>query len=121
MHRDFTVVASCSDGASCTEAIRFLVPDVALVDAALPDVSRQRILAPTKAVNPRIPTIFFAETTCDSDLQRLALEGACIVLPKAAIPEMLIATLAGRCAGRGSGLAHRRPSQRGVRRGVSGP
>jgi DNA-binding NarL/FixJ family response regulator len=93
MHRDFTVVASCSDGASCIEAIRFLVPDVALVDAALPDVSRQQILAPANAVNPGMPIIFFAGTMGDRDLQRLALDGACIVLPKDAIPELLVATL----------------------------
>ena len=93
MHRDFTVVASCSDGASCIEAIRFLVPDVALVDAALPDVSRQQILAPASAVSPGLPIIFFAATTSDRDLQRLALDGACIVLSKDSDAEMLVATL----------------------------
>jgi DNA-binding NarL/FixJ family response regulator len=93
MHREFTIVASCSDGASCIEAIRFLVPDVALVDAALPDVSRQQILAPLNAVNPGMPIIFFAGTMGDRDLQRLALDGTCIVLPKDAIPELLVATL----------------------------
>lgn len=93
MHRDFTVVASCSDGASCIEAIRSLVPDIALVDAALPDVSPQQILAPASAVSPGLPIIFFAVTTGDRDLQRLALDGACIVLPKDADPEMLVATL----------------------------
>ncbi|MCK1716831.1 response regulator transcription factor [Bradyrhizobium sp. 141] len=91
--RDFAVVASCSDGASCIEAIRFLAPDVALVDAALPDFSRQRILAPTKAVGPSAPIIFFTGIKGDSELQRLASDGACIVLSKDSDVEMLVATL----------------------------
>jgi len=91
--RDFAVVASCSDGASCIEAIRFLAPDVALVDAALPDFSRQRILAPTKAVGRRAPIIFFTGMAGDHELQRLASDGACIVLSKDSGVEMLVATL----------------------------
>ena len=31
--RDFVIVASCSDGASCIEAIRSLAPDVAMLDS----------------------------------------------------------------------------------------
>ena len=30
--RDFEIVASCSDGAGCIEAIRKLAPDVAVLD-----------------------------------------------------------------------------------------
>lgn len=91
--RDFTIVASCSDGASCLEAIRFLVPDIALVDAALPDVSRRQILALANAGCPGTPIIFFAGVAGDSECQRLALDGASIVLAKDANPEMLVATL----------------------------
>ncbi|MDA9452117.1 LuxR C-terminal-related transcriptional regulator [Bradyrhizobium sp. CCBAU 21360] len=91
--RDFVVVASCSDGASCIEAIRFLAPDVALVDAALPDFSRQQMLARANAVGPRAPIIFFTGITADSELQRSALNGACIVLSKDSDAEMLVATL----------------------------
>ena len=91
--RDFTIVASCSDGTSCLEAIRFLVPDIALVDAALPDVSRRQILALANAGSPGTPIIFFAGNAGDSEWQRLALDGACIVLAKDANPEMLVATL----------------------------
>ncbi|PJG50079.1 DNA-binding response regulator [Bradyrhizobium forestalis] len=91
--RDFTIVASCSDGASCIEAIRFLAPDVALVDAALPDVRRQQILAPAKAAGPGPAVVFFTGTAADCELQRLALDGACIVLSKDSGAEMLVATL----------------------------
>ncbi len=91
--RDFTIVASCSDGASCIEAIRFLAPDVALVDAALPDVRRQQILAPANAAGQGAAVVFFAGIAADCELQRLALGGACIVLSKDSDAEMLVATL----------------------------
>lgn len=102
--RDFTIVASCSDGASCLEAIRFLVPDITLVDAGLPDVSRQQILALANTVGPAVPIIFFAGIAGDLELQRLALDGACIILPKDASPEMLVATLRKAAQGVGAGL-----------------
>jgi len=91
--RDFAIVASCGDGASCIEAIRFLVPDVALVDAALPSVSRQQILAPANAAGPRPAVVFFAGIAADCELQSLASDGACIVLSKDSDAEMLVATL----------------------------
>lgn len=98
--RDFTIVASCSDGASCIEAIRFLVPDVALVDDALPDVSRQQVLALAKAAGPGPAVVFFAGIAADGGLQRLALDGACIVLSKDSDAEMLVATLRKAAQGR---------------------
>ncbi|MGY3034434.1 two-component system nitrate/nitrite response regulator NarL [Bradyrhizobium sp. USDA 4354] len=91
--RDFTIVASCSDGASCIEAIRFLVPDVALVDAGLPDVGRQQILALATAAGPGPAVVFFTGNAADCELQRLALNGACVVLSKDSDAEMLLATL----------------------------
>jgi len=93
MQRDFTVVASCNDGASCIEAIRFLAPDIALVDPTLPDLSREQILGPASAASPGAPIIFFAGTTGDLELQSLALDGGCILLPRDAHPELLVETL----------------------------
>lgn len=91
--RDFAIVASCSDGASCIEATRFLMPDVVLVDAALSFVSRQQLLAPANAAGPAPAVIFFAGTATDCELQRLASDGTCIVLSKDSDAEMLVATL----------------------------
>ncbi|GMO46268.1 MULTISPECIES: response regulator transcription factor [Bradyrhizobium] len=104
--RDFVVVASCGDGASCIEAIRFLAPDVALVDAALPDFSRQQILARANAVGPRAPVIFFTGIKGDSELKRLALDGACIVLSKDSDVEMLVATLRKAAQGQAAASGH---------------
>lgn len=101
--RDFTIVASCSKGASCIEAIQFLVPDIVLVDASMPGVSRRQIVALANGVDPGIAVIFFAGIADDHELQGLAVDGACIVLTKDADPEMLVATL--RKAAQGQGAA----------------
>ena len=50
-HRDFAIVASCHDGASCVEAIRNLAPDVALLEDSLSDVTASEILAIANAEN----------------------------------------------------------------------
>lgn len=110
-HRDFEIVASCRDGASGAEAIRFLVPDIALVDAALPDVSRQQIHSLSKAVDPNVSVVFFADVAGDRELERMSLEGACIVLPRDANPETLVATLRG--AAQGQARASPWPGQAG--------
>lgn len=101
--RDFTIVASCSKSASCMEAIQFLVPDVVLVDAAMPGISLRQILALANGVDPGIAVIFFAGIADDHELQGLSVDGACIVLTKDADPEMLVATL--RKAAQGQGAA----------------
>lgn len=90
--RDFAIVASCSDGASCIEAIQFHVPDIALVDAEMPDMRELEILALANSAGLGSRVIFF--TTADhAELQRLAAEGACAVLTKEAKPEVLVKTL----------------------------
>jgi two-component system, NarL family, nitrate/nitrite response regulator NarL len=40
----FKVVASCSDGPTCIEAIRSLVPDIAILDVSLPGLTGLEIL-----------------------------------------------------------------------------
>src|SRR6267143_5427273 len=41
----FKVVASCSDGTNCIQAIRSLVPDIALIDISMPGLTGLEILA----------------------------------------------------------------------------
>jgi two-component system, NarL family, nitrate/nitrite response regulator NarL len=111
---DFVIVASCGDTASCIEAIRLLVPDIALVDVAMPDISQPDLLALANAAGQGIRVIFFAATADDRELQRLAADGACAVLRKDAKPEMLVATL--RKVAQSQGLASRSPSTGGEAR-----
>ena len=44
-HYDFKIVAACSDGRSCIEAMRNLAPHVAIVDVSMPDLTGLEILA----------------------------------------------------------------------------
>ncbi len=41
----FKVVASCSDGTDCIEAIRSLAPDIAIIDISMPGLTGLEILA----------------------------------------------------------------------------
>lgn len=91
--RDFAIVAACGDTASCIGAIRLLVPDIALVDIAMPSISRPDILAIANTAGQGTRVIFFAEKAGDQRSQTLAAGRACLVLTRDAEPEMLVATL----------------------------
>lgn len=108
---DFAIVASCGDTASCIEAIRLVVPDIALVDIAMPNVSRPDFLALASTAGQGTRVIFFADEAGDRELQELAANGTCVVLTKDAEPVMLVATL--RKVAEGQGLASRSPSTGG--------
>lgn len=104
---DLEIVASCGDGGSCIEAIRLLAPDIAVVDAAMPGISRPELLALANTGGRGTLVVFFAGTDDDHELQRLAADGACIALTKQAPPETLVATL--RKGVQGQGLGSRLP------------
>jgi two-component system nitrate/nitrite response regulator NarL len=91
--RDFKVVARCRNGASCIEAIRIFVPDIAILDISMPDIAGPEIL--TIASSESLPTrlIFFTASTEDSDLRMLATAGAHTVIPKDVEPEILVRIL----------------------------
>ncbi|MET4120506.1 two-component system nitrate/nitrite response regulator NarL [Bradyrhizobium sp. JR4.1] len=115
--RDFAIVAACGDTASCIGAIRLLVPDIALVDIAMPSISRPDILAIANTAGQGTRVIFFAEKAGDQRLQTLAAGRACLVLTRDAEPEMLVATL--RKVAERQGPASRSPCTGGEVRGES--
>src|SRR5262245_6385809 len=43
--RDFRIVACCSDGTSCVEAIRDFRPDLAIIDISMPGLTGLEILS----------------------------------------------------------------------------
>jgi len=45
---DFKVVACCSDGAGCIEAIRNFLPNIAIIDVSMPDLIGPEIFATAK-------------------------------------------------------------------------
>lgn len=90
---DLAIVASCGDAASCTEAIRLLAPDIALVDAAIPGISPPDLLALAKAAGQGTAVVLFADPVGLRELQRSVADGACIVLTKDVKLDTLVATL----------------------------
>ena len=90
---DFKIVASCSDGASCIEAIRNLMPDVAILDDAMPDLTGLEILAIAKAENLSTRLVFFPASVEHGVLVAATAAGVCGVIPKGALPEILVQSL----------------------------
>ncbi len=92
---DFKVVACCSDGTDCIEAIRSLVPDIAILDISLPGLTGLEIL--TIANSESLPTrmVFFTASVEDRELIVSAAAGAYGVILKDVAPEILVQSLRG--------------------------
>lgn len=90
---DFEIVASCIDGMSCVRAIRTLVPDVALLADAMPDMTGSEILAIASA--EKLPTrlVFFASEIEHGDLAAAIAAGACSAISKHASASDLLQSL----------------------------
>jgi DNA-binding NarL/FixJ family response regulator len=90
---DFKVIACCSDGPSCIEAIRRLVPDIAILDISMPGLTGLEIL--TIANSERISTrlVFFTASVQDRELVMAATAGAYGVLLKDAALDIVVQSL----------------------------
>jgi two-component system, NarL family, nitrate/nitrite response regulator NarL len=97
---DFKVVASCYDGKKCIQAIRDLLPDIALLDIFMPSVTGLDILA--AATLEHLPTriVFLTASAEDRDLIIAAARGAYGVILKEAAPDVLVHCLRQVAAGR---------------------
>jgi two-component system nitrate/nitrite response regulator NarL len=95
----FKVVACCSDGTNCIEAIRSLAPDLAIVDISMPGLTGLDILA--IANSESIPTrlVFFATSIDENELVMAAAAGAYGVILKDVAPEILVHSLQQVAAG----------------------
>jgi VCBS repeat-containing protein len=102
--RDFEIVASCTDGASCLEAIRTLSPDVALLEDAFPDVTASEILAVANAENLPTRLIFFTASVARGDLAAAIEAGTCSAISMRERPETLLQSL--RLVAGGAGFPH---------------
>jgi RNA polymerase sigma factor (sigma-70 family) len=90
---DFKIVASCSDGTSCIEAMRNLAPDVAILDVSMPNLTGLEILAIANAENLSTRLVFFTASVEHRELVAATAAGACSVISKDATPEMLVQSL----------------------------
>jgi RNA polymerase sigma factor (sigma-70 family) len=91
--RDFEIVASCSTGTSCLEAIRKLTPDVALLADTLLDLTASEILATVQAERLATRLVFFTESETDDDLAAAVAAGACSAISKYAPPDAMLRSL----------------------------
>jgi two-component system nitrate/nitrite response regulator NarL len=97
-HPDFNIVASCTDGPSCVEALRNLAPDVAILDGSMAGEARSEILS---IANEKSSTRFVFFTS--SEVERLLVlsvadDGYCAISKETA-PEILVQAL--RCVAKG--------------------
>jgi two-component system, NarL family, nitrate/nitrite response regulator NarL len=89
---DFNIVASCSDAASCIEAIRNLAPDIVIVDPAMPEFAAAKILSAVNSENRSTHLVFFASSE-DCELVLAATPVTCSIVLKDAEPEALVQSL----------------------------
>ena len=89
----FKVVASCSDGPNCIEAIRRLVPDIAILDISLPGLTGLEILTIVNSEGLSTRLVFFTASVEDRELVISAAAGAYGVILKDVALEILVQSL----------------------------
>ena len=92
-HRGFNIVASCRDGTSCIEAIRDLVPDIAILDVSMPGVTGLEILSIVNSENLSTRLVFLTASDEDSELLMSIAADGYSVIPKDVAPEVLVQSL----------------------------
>jgi two-component system nitrate/nitrite response regulator NarL len=110
----FKVVACCSDGTDCIEAIRSLVPDIAILDISLPGLTGLEILAIANSENRSTRLVFFTASVEDRELIVSAAAGAYAVILKDVALEILVQSL--RQVADGQRLLTQLPSDQAVSR-----
>jgi two-component system nitrate/nitrite response regulator NarL len=90
---NFKIVACCSDGISCVEAIRCLRPDIAILDISMPGLTGLEILGIVNSEGFSTRVVFFSASVEDSELVNSAAAGAYGVILKDAALEFLVKSL----------------------------
>lgn len=73
--QDFRIVARCNDGASCIEAIRVFLPDLAVLDLSMLDMSGLAFLAKVASQKRRTRLVCFSTSVEERELTALAGAG----------------------------------------------
>jgi two-component system nitrate/nitrite response regulator NarL len=92
-HSDFNIVASCSDGLSCIEAIRNCAPDIAVLDSSMPGVTALEILSIVNSENLSPRLVFFTGSDEDRELVMSFGSDGYSVISKDIAPEALVHSL----------------------------
>ncbi|MGM4920666.1 response regulator [Tardiphaga sp. 813_E8_N1_3] len=89
----FKVVACCSNGMSCIEAIRNLTPDIAIIDIAIPGLTGLEIITIANSEGLSTRVVFFSAVVEDRQLALSAAAGAYGVILKDVPLETLVQSL----------------------------
>jgi two-component system nitrate/nitrite response regulator NarL len=116
-HRGFNIVASCSDSTGCIEALRNLVPDIAILDLSMSGVTGLEILSIVNSENLSTRLVFLTASDEDSELVMSAAADGCSVIPKDVTPEVLVQSL--REIAEGQQRLPVLPSEQAISRGQS--
>jgi RNA polymerase sigma factor (sigma-70 family) len=89
----FSVVAYCTDGVSCIQAIRKLRPHIAILGTSLPGLTALEILAIVKSESLSTRLVFFTGSLEQHELLNSTPDAAHRVILKDATPEVLLDSL----------------------------
>src|SRR5437868_3875226 len=89
----FKVVASCTDARNCIDAIRSLVPDIAILDLSLPGLTALEILAIADSEKLSTRLVFFTASVDERELIELSAGGAQGIILKDVALERLLESL----------------------------
>src|ERR1700732_3530865 len=88
---NFKIVACCSDGISCVEAIRSLRPDIAILDISMPGLTGLEILSIVNSEGFSTRVVFF---TASVEARELVMSATAYgIILKDATPEFLVKSL----------------------------
>src|SRR5438874_444835 len=89
----FKVVASCSNGTNCIQAIRSLAPDIAILDISMPGLTGLEILTIANSESLSTRLVFFTASIEDRELVMSAAAGAYGIISKDVELEILVRSL----------------------------
>jgi two-component system nitrate/nitrite response regulator NarL len=89
---DFEVIASCGDAGNCIAAIQDIAPDIAIIDAAMPELIALLNDSLDRSENRSTRLVFFAASE-DCDLVSSGLPAGHSVLPKEMTGQALVQCL----------------------------
>lgn len=99
-HSDFKIVASCTDGPRCVEAIRKFAPDMAILDGSMPGATGPEILSIASIENLSTRFVFFTSAEVERELVMLAPADGFSLISKDVTPEILVQSLRQVAGGR---------------------
>jgi two-component system, NarL family, nitrate/nitrite response regulator NarL len=92
-HSDFEIIAWCTDGPSCVEAIRNLTPDIAILDGSMPGVTGPEILSIANAENSSTRFVFFTSSEFERELVLSAAVDGYSLISKNVAPNVFVQSM----------------------------